>query len=284
MAERKPYPSDLSDEQWALLEPIITAWKARHRSVSGHQGRYVMREIINAILYQERTGCQWRYLPHDLPAHTAVEYYFYRRRDDGTDQTVHDLLRCQVRERAGRREDPSAVSMDTQTVHAAATVPADTTGLDPGKRSRGRKRGLATDVLRLVIAVAVTAANVHDNAIGTRLLDRVVLDNPSVRTAWVDAGFKNAVADHGAALGITVRVVHRDPATPGFTPLPKRWIAEKVNGTLMWHRRLVRDYERSVASSEWRVYWAMTANMTRRLTGTRTPTWRTPTASTGSAA
>ena len=102
VSERKPYPSDLPDEQWALIEPVITAWKDRHRSVSGHQGVYDMREIVNATLYQGRTGCQWAYLPHDLPPKSATYYYFATWRDDGTDQVIHELLRCQVRERARR--------------------------------------------------------------------------------------------------------------------------------------------------------------------------------------
>ncbi|WP_449066538.1 IS5 family transposase [Planomonospora algeriensis] len=274
MGERKPYPSDLSDERWALIEPVITAWKARHPSVSGHRGRYAMREIVNAILYQARTGCQWRYLPHDLPPHTAVYYYFAAWRDDGTDQTIHDLLRCQVREKAGRREDPTAVVLDTQTVHASVSAPAATTGLDAGKKSRGRKRGIAVDVTGLVIAVVVAAASVHDNAIGVALLDKVAIDNPAVTKAWVDAGFKNAVTAHGAALGITVESVHRDPQTRGFAPLPKRWVVEQVYGSLMLHRRLVRDYERLTVSAESMLYWSMTDNMTRRLTGTATPSWR----------
>lgn len=283
MGDRKPYPSDLTDEQWALIEPVITAWKARHRSVSGHQGRYAMRQVVNAILYQARTGCQWRYLPHDLPPHTAVYYYFAAWRDDGTDQTIHDLLRCQVRERSGRREDPSAVVLDTQTVRAPVSAPATTTGLDAGKKDRGRKRGLAVDVLGLVIAVVVTAASVHDNTIGIALLDKVAIDNPTVTRAWVDAGFKNAVAEHGASLGIDVETVHRDPQTRGFAPLPKRWVVERVYGTLMLHRRLVRDYERRTASAASMVYWSMTALMTRRLTGTTTPSWR-PAAQLGLAA
>lgn len=276
MGERKPYPSDLSDERWALIEPVISAWKRRHPSVSGHQGRYAMREIVNAILYQARTGCQWRYLPHDLPPSSAVYYYFAAWREDGTDQTLHDLLRCQVRERAGRTEDPSAVAVDTQTVHASVNAPAATTGLDAGKKSRGRKRGLAVDVLGLVIAVVVVAASVHDNAIGIHLVDKVAIDNPGVRTAWVDAGFKNAVAAHAAVLGITVRTVSRAPGVRGFVPLPKRWVVERVYGTLMLHRRLVRDYEARLASSASMVYWSMTDTMTRRLTGTTAPSWRSP--------
>ncbi|SCE55185.1 Putative transposase of IS4/5 family, partial [Streptomyces sp. di188] len=89
-----------------------------------------MREIVNALIYQSRTGCQWDYLPHDLPPAGAVKYYFCKWRDDGTDQTIHDLLRWQVREKRGRLADPSLVVLDTQSLHAAAGVPADTTGRD----------------------------------------------------------------------------------------------------------------------------------------------------------
>src|ERR1700691_288354 len=98
MSALTPYPSDLSGERWALIEPVITAWKTAHPSVSGHQGRYAMREIINAIFYQGRTGCQWDYLPADLPPPGAVKYYFYKWRDDATTETIHEILRCQVRE------------------------------------------------------------------------------------------------------------------------------------------------------------------------------------------
>jgi transposase len=169
MSERKPYPSDLSDERWALIEPVITAWKAAHPSVSGHQGSYAMREIINTIFYQGRTGCQWDYLPHDLPPRSAVSCYFARWRDDGTDQAIHDLLRWQAREQRGRLADPSLVVPATQSVHAAAGVPASTTGNDAGKRVHGRKRGLAVDVLGLVVAVAVLAASAHENTAGIAL-------------------------------------------------------------------------------------------------------------------
>lgn len=173
MSERKPYLSDLSDEQWSWIEPVLTAWKDRHQSVSGHQGAYTMREIVNAILYQGRTGCQWAYLPHDLPPKSATYYYFAAWRDDGTDQVIHELLRCQVRERARRLEDPTLVVLDTQSVHVAPGVPSSTTGRDPAKRVPGRKRALAVDVLGLVIAVIVLAANAHDNAAGIALLDQV---------------------------------------------------------------------------------------------------------------
>ncbi|MGW1412721.1 IS5 family transposase [Streptomyces sp. NPDC002403] len=278
MSERKPYQSDLTDEQWALIEPVLTAWKNRHRSVSGHQGRYSMREIVNSILYQSRTGCQWALLPNDLPPKSATYYYYFAAwRDDGTDQQIHELLRCQVRERNRRLEDPTLVILDTQSVRAATGVPVVTTGKDAAKRVPGRKRGLAVDVLGLVIAVTVLAASVHDNAAGITLLDQVaVAAGGSVSKALVDQGFKNQVVTHGAALGIDVEIVQRNPEEQGFVPQPKRWRVEQTFGILILHRRLVRDYEHRPASSASRVYWAMTHVMARRLTDTNTLTWRDP--------
>lgn len=223
--EREPYPSDLSDEQWVL----IMAWKQSRvaRSATGDPGSCDLREVVNAIFYRNRTGCQWRYLPHDLPSWSAVFYYFGLWREDGLDQRIQELLRCQVRERARRLEGPSLV-IDTQPVRAAAGVPKTTTGLDANKKVSGRKRGLAVDVLGL--------------------------------------GFKDEALIHGALAGIDVEVVRRNPDDQGkgFVPQPKRWIVEQVNGTLMLHRRLAREYDHRSDASASRVYWASIANMTRR--------------------
>ncbi|WP_030055230.1 IS5 family transposase [Streptomyces novaecaesareae] len=274
MSDRKPYSSDVSDEQWALVEPVITAWKARHPSVSGHQGKYAMREIVNAVLYQNRSGCQWDLLPHDLPPAGAVKYYFYKWRDDGTDQTIHDLLRWQLREKKRRLADPSLVILDTQSIHAAVGVPAATTGKDAAKRVPGRKRCLAVDVLGLVVAVAVLPASAHDNAAGIALLDGVAAQADTVSRALADQGFKKSVVDHGKEYGIDVEIVERNPADKGFVPQIKRWIVEQTNGILMFYRRLVRDYEHRPATSCSRVFWAMTSVMARRLTGATLPSWR----------
>lgn len=164
--------------------------------------------------------------------------------------------------------------LDTQSIRAANHVPAATTGKDAAKKVPGRKRGLAVDALGLVIAVVVTAASVTDNAIGIRLLDRVTEHTPTVTRAWVDAGFTQDLALHGAVLGVDVEVVKRSDTRPGFVPIHKRWIVEQVNGTLMLHRRLVREYESRPESAVSHTLWASMANMTRRLTGTSTPSWR----------
>lgn len=199
VSERKPYPSDLSGERWALIEPVITAWKAAYPSVSGHQGGYAMREIVNAILCQSRTGCQWDYLSQACRRAARCTTIspggatWHRSGDPwpaalaGTGET-----------RAVSRPGPGGAG--TQGVHAAAGVPSSTTGGDAGRRVPGRKRGLAVDVLGLVVAVVVLAASAHENTAGIALLDRVAAQAGTVRTALVDQGFKNAVAVHGAAL------------------------------------------------------------------------------------
>lgn len=268
--DRRPYPSDLSDEHWALIEPMITAWKQDRvaRSATGDPGARDLREVVNAIFYQNRTGCQWRYLPHDLPAWSAVFYYFGLWREDGLDQRIQELPRCQVRERARRLEDPSLVIIDTQSVRAAAGVPKTTTGLDANKKVSGRKRGLAVDVLGLVIGGVVLAASAHDNAAGTALLDQAAERcGMRLEKVLVDQGFKDEVLIHGALLDIDVEVVRRNPdgQGKGFVPQPKRWIVEQANGTLMPHRRLAREYDHRPDTSASRVYWASIANMARRL-------------------
>jgi transposase len=137
----------------------------------------------------------------------------------------------------------------------------------------GRKPGLAVDVLGLVIAVVVLAASAHDNAVGIVLLDKVAAD--AVQKALVDQGFKNAVVAHGEKMGVDVEIVERNPDQTGFVPIPKRWIVERSYGILMLHRKLVRDYEHLPRGSESRVYWAMTAVILRRMTGTTAAAWRT---------
>ncbi|WP_241681629.1 transposase, partial [Streptomyces sp. CB01881] len=211
-------------------------------SSTGDPGSCDLREIVNAIFHQNRTGCRWRYPPHDLPSWSAVFYYFGLWRQDGPDQRIPELLRRQVRERARRSGDPSLVIIDTRSVRAAAGVPKTTTGPDANKKVSGRKRGLAVDVMGLIIDIVVPAASAHDNAAGTVLPDQVA-ERCGMR-------LEKALVDQGK----------------GFVPQPKRWVVEQTNGTLMPHRRLAREYDHRPDTSASRVYRASTANMTRRPT------------------
>jgi transposase len=138
----------------------------------------------------------------------------------------------------------------------------------------GRKRGILTDTIGLILAVTVTAAGLSENALGIRLLDQAKEAYPTISKSWVDTGFKNAVVEHGATLGIDVEVVNRNPDSRGFEVVKRRWVVERSIGWIMMHRRLARDYETLTASSEAMIHIASIDNLARRITDETTPTWR----------
>jgi len=182
-------------------------------------------------------------LPHDFPPYKTVYGYYARWERDGVTEAIHEALRGQVRRAAGRAEEPSAAILDSQTVKTSGNVPESSQGIDAGKRIKGRKRQVATDVLGLLLVVLVTAASVHDTVAGRRVVDELAAGRPDIVTAWVDSGYKQSVIDRGAAYNIDVQVVVKDVGQRGFKPQPKRWAIERTFGWLMLHRRLARDYE-----------------------------------------
>lgn len=162
MSVRRPYRSDVSDARWALIEPVFNDWRARRTGPGTAARVHDLREIVNAILYVNRTGIPWEYLPHDFPPCKTVYDYYAKWEADGTTQQVHDLLRDKTRRFHGRRAEPTAAVVDAQSVKTSANVAETSQGIDAGKKIKGRKRHLITDTLGLVLAVLVTAANVHD--------------------------------------------------------------------------------------------------------------------------
>ena len=277
MTVRRRYPSDLSDARWELIEPVLSAWRAERRAHALDIGRppeHDLRTIMDAILFVDRTGVPWRYLPHDFPPWATVYGYFAAWRDAGIFTRLSGLLHRLARAQEGRRPEPSACVLDAQSVKTSANVPAADQGIDAAKKIVGRKRSIVVDTLGLLLAVLVTAASVQDSVAGTTLIDQIATAHPTVRKAWVDGGYRRHLVEHAAALGIDMHIVRRDPATRGFSPLPRRWVAERTLGWLMLHRRLVRDYETRPASSRAMIHIAMIDLMSRRLTGESTPTWR----------
>jgi len=273
---RKPYRTDLSDARWELIEPILTGWRAARvaQGLDINSPVHELREIVNAILYVNRTGIGWDYLPHDFPPRSTVYGYYAQWQRDGTTAAIHEMLRGRVRRAAGRPVEPSAALVDAQSVRTSSNVPEASQGIDAGKKIKGRKRHIATDTLGLLLVVLVTAASVQDTTGGREVIDAVAAGHPGVTKAWVDAGYKRSVVERGAAAGIDVEVVSKEPGEKGFRPLPKRWAVERTFGWLVLHRRLVRDYETLPERSETMIHWALIDNMSRRLTGESTPTWR----------
>lgn len=276
MTNRAPYPSDLSDARWALIAPHLTAWRQARTDagVGGRSATHDLREIFNAILYVNRTGIAWRYLPHDFPPWQTVYGYFSAWTADEIFDQLNYQLTGLARAKAGRQTQPTAGVIDTQSVKTSTNAPTATQGIDAGKKIVGRKRGIVTDTLGLLLAVIVTAASASDNTIGIGLLERAKATHPTLAKTWVDAGFKNKVIEHGATLGIDVEVVTKDPQAKGFSVVKRRWVVERTLGWLMQHRRLTRDYEALPDTSASMIRIAMIDNLAKRITDETTPTWR----------
>jgi transposase len=208
MTPRRTYPTDLSDARWALIEPVLSAWRAE-RAQAGlglSEPVHDLREIVNAILYVNRTGIAWEYLPHDLPPCKTVYDYYAKWEKDGTTLQVHDLLRGQVREQAGRAAEPTAAIIDAQVIKASSNVAEGSQGYDAGKKTKGRKRHIATDTLGLLLALVITTAAVQDTNGGKLVTEQLAGKHPTVTAGWVDGGYKAGFLEHAAEHGITFAV------------------------------------------------------------------------------
>ena len=264
---RRKYSTDLTDEQWAVLEPLLPP-PACLTSTGGRPEQHHRRAVISAIFYLADNGTKWRNLPDDFPPWRTV-YGVLRRWRAG--RVLHDLvddLRAIIRRAAGRDEQATAGIIDAQSVHESAegVVPAATSGYDQHKNVNGRKRHLLVDTLGLLIAVAVSAASVPDRDGAVILL--LAAGNRGTRPAriWADHGYAGAawIAWALQKLGTVITIVEQPKNQKGFQVLPRRWVVERTHAWITRRRRCARDYERLASQHEAMVQVAAIIQMTRR--------------------
>jgi putative transposase len=268
---RRPYPSDLSDAEWALLEPLLASLERR-----GRPPKWSTRRIADAAFYLLRSGCAWRMLPREYPPWQTVYYHFRKWRRDGRLQQAHDRLRATVRESECRDRDPSGAVLDSQVVKTTG-VGGPERGYDGAKRLSGRKRHLLVDTGGLVLSARVHAASLHDRDGAQGLLtDELKKELPQLELVWADGAYTNefrrwAEEERGWRVEVPYhrnRQLWRyglEEKPRGFRVLPRRWVVERTFAWLGQARRLAKDYERLPETAVAMIYWAMSRIMLRRL-------------------
>ncbi len=254
-------PSDLTDAEWAVLEPLLPP-----RSHRGRPPVWNYRRIVEALLYLLRGGLPWRMLPPGLfPPMTTVQHYFYLWRDMGLWPSINHTLLMMAREAMGREASPSAGVIDSQSVKTAES--GGPSGYDAGKKIKGRKRHILTDTQGFLVGVIIHTADTQDRDGAPGVLANIRHSFPWLRHVFADGGYaggklRAALAKIGTW---TLEIIKRSGTSKGFKVLPRRWVVERTFAWLGRNRRLAKDFERTIQSATAGFYLASIQLMTRRI-------------------
>lgn len=257
------YPSDWTDEEWEIVEPIL---EKLDPYTTGRPRQVDLREVVNAIFYLNKTGCQWRYLPKCFPSYTLVSYYYHKGVDQNVLEQIKTEIRQQVRKEIGRNENPSAGIIDSQTVKGTPESTQES-GFDGGKWMKGRKRHSVVDTMGYLIVVLVHAANIHDSRAAREVLVALFSVVDTIKKIWADGAYKGEEFAQWVKekFDCIFELVEKKKTGKGFQVLPRRWVVERSFAWFGRSRRLSKDYERKTISSEGQVYIASSRFMLRRI-------------------